>query len=129
MRSTLSVASRGARGSSETNIMKTTTHNVDLHYTKEELLTIFDLATREDVDRGGHYECRGGGIHVWSHPWTNEATRYDSVTIGAFYVNWLEERIYRIETDEGFDLADLLHELATLELKALGDTKHGAQRF
>jgi len=32
--------------------MKTTTHNVDLHYTKEELLTIFDLATREDVDRG-----------------------------------------------------------------------------
>jgi hypothetical protein len=33
--------------------MKTTTHNVDLHYTKEELLTIFDLATREDVDRGG----------------------------------------------------------------------------
>jgi len=52
MRSTLSVASRGARGSSETNIMKTTTHNVDLHYTKEELLTIFDLATREDVDRG-----------------------------------------------------------------------------
>ena len=42
---------------------------------------------------------------------------------------WLEERIYRIETDEGFDLADLLHELAILELKALGDTKHGAQRF
>jgi len=51
------------------------------------------------------------------------------VTIGAFYVNWLEERIYRIETDEGFDLADLLHELAILELKALGDTKHSAQRF
>jgi len=60
---------------------------------------------------------------------SNEATRYDSVIIGAFDVNWLEERIYRIETDEGFDLADLLHELAILELKALGDTKHGVQRF
>ena len=55
--------------------------------------------------------------------------RYDSSTIGAFYVNWMEERIYRIETEEGFDLADLLHELAMLELKALGDTKHGVERF
>ncbi len=35
----------------------------------------------------------------------------------------------RIETDEGFDLADLLHELAMLELKALGETKHGVERF
>ena len=54
--------------------------------------------------------------------------RYDSATIGAFYVNWLEERIYRIETDEKFDLPDLLHELAMLELKAFGDTKHGVER-
>jgi len=104
-------------------------HKVDLHYTKEELLILFDQAYKEDVDQGGHYDCRGGVIHVWSHPWTHAATRYDSVTIGAFYVNWLEERIDRIETGEGFDLADLLHELAILELKALGDTKHGVQRL
>jgi len=104
-------------------------HQVDLCYTKEELLLIFDQATKEDVDHGGYYDCRGGAINVWSHPWTTVATRYDSATIGAFYVNWLEERIDRIETNEGFDLADLLHELAILEDKALGDTKHGVYRF
>ena len=109
--------------------MSTQMHRVDLRYTKEELLTIFAVATKEDVDHRGHYECRGGAIYVWSHPWSNPATRYDSVTIGALYVNWLEERISRIETDEGFELADLLHELAVLEEKALGDTKHGAYRF
>jgi hypothetical protein len=66
---------------------------------------------------------------VWSHPWIHEATRHDSETIGALYVNWLEERIYRIETDESFELDDLLHELAVLELKALGSLKHGAKRL
>jgi hypothetical protein len=104
-------------------------HHVDLRYTKEELLLIFDQATKEDVDHGGHYDCRGGAIHIWSHPWTTAATRYDSATIGALYVNWLEERIDRIETDESFELADLLHELAILEDKALGDTKHGVYRL
>ena len=109
--------------------MKSQMHRVDLRYTKEELLTIFAVATKEDVDLGGHYNCQGRAIHVWSHPWTNAAARYDSSPIGAFYVNWLEERMDRIETDEGFDLADLLHELAMLELKALGETKHGVERF
>jgi hypothetical protein len=109
--------------------MSTQMHQVDLRYSKEELLILFDLATQEDVDKGGRYDCRGGAINVWSHARTNAATRYDSATIGAFYVNWLEEHIYRIETDENFDLADLLHELAMLELKAFGDTKHGVQRF
>jgi hypothetical protein len=104
-------------------------HKVDLRYAKEELLIIFDQAYKEDVDQGGHYDCRGGAIHIWSHPWTHAATRYDSVTLGAFYINWLEERIDRIETDEGFDLADLLHELAILEEKALGYCKHGMKRF
>jgi hypothetical protein len=104
-------------------------HHVDLRYTKEELLILFDQAMKEDVDHGGHYDCRGGAIHVWSHPWTNAATRYDSAPIGAFYVNWLTERIDRIETDEGFALADLLHELALLEEKALGETKHGVYRL
>ena len=105
------------------------THPVDLRYTKEELLTLFALATKEDVDLGGHYHCQGGAITVWPHPWNNAAVRYDSSTIGALYVNWMEERIDRIETAEGFDLADLLHELAMLELKALGDAKHGVERF
>ena len=109
--------------------VSTQMHHVDLRYTKEELLLIFDQATQEDVDHGGHYDCRGGAIHIWSHPWTTAAARYDSATIGALYVNWLEERIDRIETDESFDLADLLHELAILEDKALGGTKHGIYRW
>ena len=109
--------------------VSTRMHHVDLRYTKEELLTIFAVATKEDVDLGGHYHCQGGAITVWSHPWNHAAVRYDSSTIGALYVNWMEERIDRIETEEGFDLADLLHELAMLELKALGDTKHGVDRF
>ena len=49
--------------------VSTQMHHVDLRYTKEELLLIFDQATKEDVDRGGHYDCRGGAIHIWSHPW------------------------------------------------------------
>ena len=36
-------------------------HQVDLRYTKEELLTIFAIATKEDVDLGGHYNCQGVG--------------------------------------------------------------------
>ena len=106
-----------------------TRHVVDLRYSQEELLTIFAVATKEDVDLGGHYHCHSGAIHVWSHPWNHAAVRYDSSLLGAFYVSWLEERIYRIETDASFDLADLLHELAMLELKALGETKHGVERY
>ena len=73
-----------------------TTHPVDLRYTKEELLTIFAIATKEDVDLGGHYNCQGGAITVWSHPWNNAAVRYDSSTIGAFYVNWMDERMHTV---------------------------------
>lgn len=108
--------------------MKITMHTVDLRYTKAELLHLFEVATKEDVEHRGHYECRGGALYVWSHPWINAATRYDSTSIGAFYINWFAERIERIETEEGFDLADLLHELALLELKAWGKTKHGVER-
>src|SRR5215510_2219026 len=92
-------------------------HHVDLRYTKEEL------------DLGGHDPCHGGAIHLWSHPWHHAAVRYDSSPLGALYVSWLEERIDRIETEEGVDLAALLHALAMLERKAFGDIKHGVERF
>ena len=62
--------------------VSTQMHHVDLRYTKAELLLLFDQATQEDVDRGGHYDCRGGAIHIWSHPWTTVTARYDSATIG-----------------------------------------------
>jgi hypothetical protein len=105
--------------------METTRHNVSLSYTRQELLALFDIASREDVDTGGRYDRRFGALNVWSHHWMHEATRHDSETIGSFYVNWIDERISRIECEEGFDLADLLHELAILEEKALGRIKHG----
>ena len=105
--------------------MDTTRHKVDLSYTHEELLALFDAASREDVESGGRYDRRFGAINVWSHSWINEATRHDSATIGSFYVSWIANRISRIECDEGFDLADLLHELAILEEKALGQMKYG----
>jgi hypothetical protein len=41
------------------------------------------------------------------------------------YVDWLTDRLIEIEWDEGFELADLLHELALLEEQALGEVKHG----
>ncbi len=108
--------------------MKTTRHQVNLRYARQELLALFDLAEREDVEKGGRYDKRGGAINVWSHHWAHEATRHDSETIGTFYVNWVEERIYEVECDEGFSLDDLLSELAVLEAKALGQVKHGRGR-
>src|SRR5262245_7747593 len=98
--------------------MHTTTHTVDLPYEKEELLMLFDRASKEDVDEGGRYDRRGGAINVWSHPWTNDTLREASETLGTFYVHWAEEnRIYRIACDEGCELDDLLHELGILEAK------------
>ena len=66
--------------------METTRHKVDLRYTQRELLALFDTAEREDVEKGGRYDKRGGAINVWSHHWANAATRHDSETIGTFYV-------------------------------------------
>ena len=110
--------------------MQSTMYPVDLRYTHDELLTLFEAAEREDVEKGGRYDRRGAAIVVWSHAWTTDATRHDSETIGTFYVRWADDNcIYRIECDRGFDLEDLLHELATLEDTALGYRKHGVKRF
>ena len=45
--------------------------------------------------------------------------------MGSLYVNWMDDTIWRIACDEGFELDDLLHELAMLERKAVGYVKHG----
>jgi hypothetical protein len=110
--------------------MKTTRHAVHLRYTHDELLALFEAAERGDVDQGGRYDRRGAAITVWSHPWTTDATRHDSATIGTFSVTWADENcLYQIECDTGFDLTDLFHELAVLEETALGYRKHGVKRF
>ena len=51
--------------------MKTTSHQVNLFYTREELMAIFDVPNAEDVEKGGRYDARGGAINVWSHHWTH----------------------------------------------------------
>ena len=103
---------------------------MDLRYTRDELLALFDAAERRDVEQGGRYDRCGAAIIVWSHPWTTDALRHDSETMGTFSVKWAEDNcIYRIECDAGFDLADLLHELAVLEDLALGSRRHGVTRF
>ena len=45
---------------------------------------------------------------------------------GSIYVFWAEEnRLWRLEIEEGFSLEDLLVELGWLEEKALGEKMHG----
>jgi len=106
--------------------MNPTVHRVELNYTRQELSALFDLARQEDVECGGRYDARSGALIVWSHGWHHAATRQDSDILGAFYVNWLSNSIWQIDSSEGFDLDDLRIELGTLEHKALGHLKHGA---
>jgi len=106
--------------------MTATWHQVNLSYSREELQKLFAAANEADVTEGGRYDARGAAIIVWSHHWGNLATQIDSDILGIFYVRWADEnRIWQIETHEGFDRDDLLHELAELETKALGHIKHG----
>ena len=108
--------------------MPLTKYGANFPYAREELLALFTCAQQEDVAQGGRYDSRHGVLHVWSHPWRTQAMRDESTLVGSFYVNWLTERLSQIEWDEGFELADLLHELALLEEKALEAVKHGRKR-
>jgi hypothetical protein len=105
-----------------------TVHIMNFPYTRQELLALFTLAVNEDVEKGGRYDARSNAINIWSHPWTPRAMRQESTIMGTFHCVWgVENRIYRIDADAGFSLHDLLQELGTLELKALGLVKHGTR--
>lgn len=108
--------------------MPLTKYGANFPYARDELLALFKCAQQEDVEQGGRYDSRGSVLRVWSHPWHTPAMRDESTLVGSFYVNWLTERLSQIEWDEGFELADLLHELALLEEKALAAVKHGRKR-
>jgi hypothetical protein len=103
-------------------------YGANFPYARQELLALFACARQDDVDQGGRYKAGDGAVHVWSHPWRTQALREESALVGSFYVNWQSERLAQIEWDEGFELADLLHELALLEEQALGAVKHGRKR-
>jgi hypothetical protein len=108
--------------------MPLTKYGANFQYAHQELLALFACAQQDAVEHGGRYEARAGVVHVWSHPWRTPALRDESSLVGSFYVNWRTERLAQIEWDEGFELADLLHELAVLEEQALGAVKHGRKR-
>lgn len=108
--------------------MPLTKYGAQFPYARQELLALFACARQDDVEQGGRYVVRGGAVHVWSHAWRTPALRDESSLVGSFYVNWNTERLTQIEWDEGFELTDLLHELALLEEKALGAARHGRKK-
>jgi hypothetical protein len=105
--------------------MPLTKHGAQFPYARQELIALFTCASQDEVEQGGRYEVRSAAVHVWSHPRRTSTLRDESSLVGSFYVNWQTERLTQIEWDEGFELADLLHELALLEEQAFGHVKHG----
>jgi hypothetical protein len=106
--------------------MISTRHAVDFAYTRPELEALFAYARAHDVERGGHYDARSAAINLWSHHWGHDATRTESEILGTFYVRWTDPPTrWRIETEAGFSLEDLLAALGRLERQALGYVKHG----
>jgi hypothetical protein len=100
--------------------------DVDWRYSRDQLQAIFQLAYAEDVEKGGRYDGRSGAINIYTHPWNDETMRAESTLMGSIYVDWGDQnRIWQIEVDEGFAFEDLLVELGTLEVKALGQKIHG----
>jgi hypothetical protein len=108
--------------------MPITKYSANFPYAREELFVLFACAQAGDVEYGGRYDSRGGVLYIWSHPWSAPALRDESTLVGSFYFDWLTDRLAQIEWDEGFEFADLLHELALLEEQALGEVKHGQWR-
>jgi len=94
-------------------------------YAREALFALLACAQAGNVEHGGRYDARGGVLHVWSHPWSTQALRKESTLVGRVACDWLTDRLAYIEWDEGFELADLLHELAMLAEQALGVVTHG----
>jgi hypothetical protein len=78
---------------------------VDYRYTREDLKAIFDLASDEDVERGGRYDGRSGAIHVYTHPWHTEMMRAESMLMGSFSAVWGQgNHIWQIALEDGFYL-------------------------
>ena len=103
----------------------TTIHTVNLPYTCQDFTRLFALARAKDVDAGGRYDGRSAAILLWSHPWHRPELQYDSEVIGTWYFRWDTYHLTCIACEAGCDLDVMLRELATLEMQALGQVKHG----
>ena len=106
--------------------MKTTTVEVHYRYSQDHLHALFDLARAEDVEKGGRYDARSGAVNIYTHPWNSPTMQEESTLMGSIYAFWAEEnRLWRVDIEEGFSLEDLLVELGILEEKAMGRKVHG----
>ena len=109
--------------------MPLTKYGANFPYAREELFALFACAFNLLIGYAGLLSFgRGGVLYVWSHAWSTQALRDESTLVGSFFFDWLTDCLAHIEWDEGFELADLLHELALLEEQALGAVKHGQKR-
>jgi hypothetical protein len=108
--------------------MPLTKYRANFLYDRAELFALFACAQAGDVEHGGRYDARSGVLYIWSHPWSTQALRDESTLVGNLSFDWLSDCLAQIEWDAGFELADLLHELALLEEQALGEIRHGQWR-
>ena len=99
---------------------------VNLRYTKNQLLTLYNAAWIENVERGGRYDTPPAAIEVWTPPWTTPEERQVTTLKGRLYLDWTREnQLTEIAVAEGFSESDILDELAILEKEALGRIIHG----
>jgi hypothetical protein len=78
------------------------------------------------VEKGARYDARSAAVNMWTHHWQHPATIGASDPIGTVYCRWADTpALWEIETDGGFSLEDLMHELGRLERQALGRVTHG----
>ena len=99
---------------------------VNLRYTKNQLLTLYNWAWIQNVERGGRYDTPPAAIDVWTHSWTTSKERQATKLKGTFYLDWTREnQLTEIAVAEGFSASDMLQDLAILEKVALGRIIHG----
>jgi hypothetical protein len=108
-----------------TSTPHTVSHIVDFPYTRAELDALFAMARTIGSDNDRWSAASACTIQVRAPQEQRAAGKGASTLVGNFYVNWITYTLQHIECAEGYDLADLLHELAILEQQALGCVKHG----
>lgn len=98
---------------------------VVLRYTKVEVNDLFKAAYAEDLSKGGRYDLHGSTINIWPDAQGREGKRQKPHPIGTFHFQMRNASgIWKISTRH-YGLAHMLYELRELELKALGQVKHG----
>ena len=81
---------------------------VNLRYSRTQLLTLYNWAWIENVERGGRYDTPLAAIDVWTHPWTTPEERQVTRLKGRFYLDWTHEnQLTEVAVAEGFSESDI----------------------